>query len=126
MKILAAALAASLVAGSAYAQATPPAQTATPSPTPIELGASGSASNRAADTQMMRPGARGAFISLRGHGGIRLTVRCADGETTRACAETVMQLMERSRSMAGDRRRDWDDDDDSRGGGRERGRGRDY
>ena len=126
MKILAAAFAASLVAGSAYAQATPPAQT-TPPPagSPTELGASGSATNRAAESPGMRTGGRGAFIRMRGPGGSHVAVRCADGESTRTCAETVMQLVERTRGMSGDRRRDWDDDE-PRGGGRDRHRGRDY
>ena len=127
MKVIAAAFAASLIAGSAYAQATPPAQTTTPpaSPPPTELGGSGAASNRAAETQTTRPGGRGAFIKMRGPGGSHVAVRCADGESTRTCAETVMMLVERTRGTSGDRRRDWDDDDDGRGG-RERHRGRDY
>ena len=136
MKVLAAAFAASLVAGSAYAQATPPASpstppssTAAPSSSVIDVGSAGTSSNRAADNQGMRPGGHGAFIRMRGPGGVHVAVRCADGESTRACAETVMQLVERSRGMSGgggDRRRDWDDDDDHRGGGRVRPRGRDY
>lgn len=52
---------------------------------------------------------RGAFIKMQGHGA-EIAVRCADGDSTKACADVVMQLLDRARS--GDRSRDMDRDRD--------------
>ncbi|NNM71518.1 hypothetical protein [Enterovirga aerilata] len=110
MKSLAAALAAAvtLIAGSAWAQATPPAA-ASPSSPPASTAESQTAPAQMRETG--RPG-RGAHIKIDGPGGVEVSIRCADGETTRACADIAIQLMERARSVSSERRRDWDRDRD--------------
>jgi hypothetical protein len=118
MKTLAAALAATLLATPVLAQATPPAAGSSPSPSDNQ---SATTSRDAGFGNTARSG-RGAYIKLEGPQGGEITIRCADGETTRACADIAMQLMDRARSMGSDNRRD------TRGGDyyRDRDRGRDY
>ncbi len=124
MNLVLAALGAALIAGPALAQSTPPA-----SPAPASPPASTADSQTApasASREGARPG-RGAYIKMQGPGGSEITVRCADGESTRACAEVVGQLIERARTSSAERRRDWGGDRDStrsgemRGGGEGRG-----
>jgi uncharacterized protein YdeI (BOF family) len=125
MKTLAAAFALALLSGPALAQATPPASTPSPSTAPTTTTATENQS-AATSTRDGRPG-RGAYIKMQGPGGSEITVRCADGESTRACAEVVGQLIERARTSSAERRRDWGGDRDStrsgemRGGGEGRG-----
>ena len=120
MKFVLAALGAALIAGPAFAQATPPAPPAPPSP-PTNM-ADGQTAPAPGGHEHARPG-RGAYIKMQGPGGSEITVRCADGESTRACAEVVGQLIERARTSSADRRRDWSGDRDNtrssemRGGG---------
>ncbi|MGA0597196.1 hypothetical protein [Enterovirga sp. CN4-39] len=116
MKTLAAALVAALLAGAAQAQpAPPPPGPGAPPPPP------GDNQGPPPGPRDGRPG-RGAFIKLEAPGGAEIAVRCADGESTRACMDVVVQLLERTRSMHGDRRRDWDRDRGGyRGGGDYRG-----
>jgi hypothetical protein len=121
MKTLAAAFALALLAGPAFAQATPPAGSSPPSPS---ASTTDSQTAPAGGRDGMRHG-RGAYIKMQGPGGAEVAVRCADGETTRACADVVLQLLDRARSGSSERRRDFDRDsrnDDMRGGYR----GRDY
>jgi hypothetical protein len=121
MKTLAAALAATLLATPALAQATPPAAGSSPSPSDNQSAAT--TSRDAGFGNTARSG-RGAYIKLEGPQGGEITIRCADGETTRACADIAMQLMDRARGMGSDNRRDRE----TRGGDyyRDRDRGRDY
>ena len=108
MKSVAAAFALVLLAGPALAQATPPAQSSSPSPS-----ASTTDSQTAPTTgRDARGHGRGAYIKMEGPGGSEVTVRCADGETTRACAEVVLQLVERARGGGSERHRDLDRDRD--------------
>ncbi len=120
MKSFAAALAATLIATPVLAQATPPAAGTSPSPSDNQ---SATTSRDAGFGNTARSG-RGAYIKLEGPQGGEITIRCADGETTRACADIAMQLMDRARSAGSDYRRDRD----TRGGDyyRDRDRGRDY
>jgi hypothetical protein len=104
--MIAVALGAALIAGPALAQATPPAS---PSPASPPASTTDSQTAPAASRDGARPG-RGAYIKMEAPGGAEITVRCADGESTKACADTVLQLVERTRSMSGERRRDWDRD----------------
>ncbi len=117
MKTLAAAFALALIAGPALAQATPPAS---PSASPATTTSDNQSA--ATPTRDGRPG-RGAFIKMQAPGGAEISVRCADGDTTRACADVVLQLLERAKSAASERRRDWGGDRDSMHGGM---RGGDY
>ena len=121
MKTMAAALAATLIATPVLAQATPPASQSAPAATPSENQSAGTSSRDTGRT------GRGAYIKMQGPNGSEITVRCADGDTTRACADVVMQLVDRARNMSSERRRDWDRDrsgGEMRGG--ERDRDRDY
>ena len=120
MKLIFAAFGAALIAGPALAQATPPASPAPSSP-PASMADSQTAPSPAS-RDGGRPG-RGAYIKMQGPGGSEITVRCADGESTRACAEIVGQLIERARTSSADRRRDWGGDRDSTRGGEMRGGG---
>jgi hypothetical protein len=121
MKSFAAALAATLIATPVLAQATPPAAGTSPSPSDNQSAATNTRDAGFRDTA--RSG-RGAYIKLEGPQGGEITIRCADGETTRACADIAIQLMDRARSAGSDYRRDRD----TRGGDyyRDRDRGRDY
>lgn len=73
---------------------------------------------------------RGAFIKIR-RAGMSVAVRCADGESTKTCGETVMQLVEKLAAQGGGERktsrddRDDRDDDDDRPRYRDRDRDRD-
>ena len=112
MKTLAAVCAAMLIASPVLAQATPPASTSPSSPTSSAPATTTTESqNAATSTRDGRPG-RGASIKMQSPGGAEISVRCADGDTTRACADVVLQLLERSRGIASERRRDWSGDRD--------------
>ena len=115
MKTFAIACAVTLAATPVLAQATPPAGSGTASPAPVTPSSdtSGTSATAGEHRGESRPG-RGAYIKMQGPGGSEITVRCADGESTRACADVVMQLVERSRTASADRRRDWDRDRDTR------------
>jgi hypothetical protein len=123
MKLVLAAFGAALIAAPALAQSTPPASPAPSSPP------ANTADSQTAPASVSRDGrlGRGAYIKMQGPGGSEITVRCADGESTRACAEVVGQLIERARTSSAERRRDWGGDRDStrsgemRGGGEGRG-----
>jgi hypothetical protein len=67
-------------------------------------------------------GGRGAYFKVE-RPDLELTVRCADGDTTRACGEMVSQMIEKLSAMpSGDRARDRGRDDDGRDGRSDRGR----
>ena len=100
----------------ALAQVTPPSQPAPPSPATADAPSSPTIS---------RTG-RGAFIKMQGPGGTEIAVRCADGETTRACADVVTQLLDRVRGAAPERRRDMDRGERGDRGGEYRFRDREY
>lgn len=110
MKLAAAAAVSALfIAGPALAQTTPPAAATPPSPA---VGTTDSQTAPARD-QAARSG-RGAHIKVEAPGGAEISVRCADGETTRACADVVVQLLERTRSVKDGQRQDLDGDRDRR------------
>lgn len=121
MRTIALAFAAALVAGQALAQPAPPA---TPPVSPPPGAPSADNPTPPPPPRDGRPG-RGAFIKMQAPGGAEISVRCADGDSTRACADIVVQLLERTRSSSGERRRDWSDRGGDmgsyRGGGEHRG-----
>lgn len=101
MKYVVAAFALSLLSTPVLAQATtqPPA-----SPTTSSSTDQGSAAAKSGLEAHANRTGRGAYIKMEGRDGAEITVRCADGETTRACADVVTQLLDKARSGAADRR----------------------
>lgn len=75
----------------------------------------------------MGPRGHGAFIKLRGPGGAEIMVRCADGETTRDCADVASQLLEKAKASTSERSMSgggWHDEGDRGGRWDREGRGR--
>lgn len=95
-----------IIATALLALAATGAQAQTPSPSPSETRPAPRSFTRAAEIRIERPD-------------LSLSVRCGDGESTKSCSETVLQLMEKLAatpvaSGKGDRddrrRREWDGD----------------
>ena len=120
MRYVVTALALSALSTPVLAQATPPGPPAPSSSTATSTDTSSGPSMTG------RLGGRGAFIKMQGPGGAEVMVRCADGESTRACADVVMQLLEKVRGAGPERRRDMDRGERGDRGGESRFRDREY
>ena len=120
--------AAAFLSTSAFAQApTSPPPTASPTPsTPSSPSTSPTSASK--DRSGGDDGGYGAWIELKGPNGAEISVRCAEGETTDQCMESVGKLIDKVKSMRpddrmersgrgdeGDRRGDWDRGERPRG-----------
>jgi hypothetical protein len=94
---------------------------AQPAPTPPPAGTTQN-QDRPAPAPATGQQGRGAYFKVQ-RPDLELTVRCADGDTTRACGEMVSQMIEKLSAMpAGDRARERGRDDEGRDGRSDRGR----